>query len=99
MAERSESIQDTLLHPVTGGGGAPPSAGVVSALSQQLDHLAHDIVATPGAGAALLSAYAAQARALTLVLEAARRGGDGPLPAAVVAAAQEALTMGPLRGL
>lgn|GEM_PF-1089175 len=62
-----------------------------SALARQLESLAHDIVATPGAGGALLVAYAAQARALQLVIEAARRGGQSPLPHAVLAAAQEAL--------
>jgi adenine/guanine phosphoribosyltransferase-like PRPP-binding protein len=62
-----------------------------SALARQLESLAHDIVATPGAGGALLAAYAAQARALQLVVEAARRGGQSPLPHAVLAAAQEAL--------
>lgn len=61
-------------------------------LHQQLDLLAHDIVATPGAGGALLAAYAAQARALTMVVEAARRGGGAPLPAEVVHAAEAALT-------
>lgn len=61
-------------------------------LHQQLDILAQDIVATPGAGGALLAAYAAQARALTMVVEAARRGGGAPLPAAVVHAAEAALT-------
>ena len=99
MSARRDSIQEALLHPVAGGGGATPSAGVTPALSQQLDHLAHDIAATPGAGGALLAAYAAQARALTLIVEAARRGGSSPLPAAVLAAAQEALAMGPLTGL
>lgn len=75
-AERSE-----------GTGSASPSA----VLTQHLDLLAHDIMTTPGAGSALIAAYAAQARALSLVVEAARRAGTGPLPASVIAAAQEAL--------
>jgi len=62
-----------------------------SALAEHLDTLAHDIIATPGAGGALLAAYAAQARALSMVVEAARRAGSAPLPEAVIAAAQEAL--------
>ena len=62
------------------------------ALVQQLDSLAQDIMATPGAGGALIAAYAAQARALSMVVEAARRAGGAPLPASVIAAAQEALT-------
>lgn len=63
-----------------------------SALVQHLDTLAQDIMATPGAGGALIAAYAAQARALSMVVEAARRAGGAPLPASVIAAAQEALT-------
>jgi hypothetical protein len=58
---------------------------------QHLDLLAHDIMNTPGAGGALIAAYAAQARALSMVVEAARRAGSGPLPASVLAAAQDAL--------
>jgi len=61
------------------------------ALVQHLDLLAHDIMNTPGAGGALIAAYAAQARALSMVVEAARRAGSGPLPASVLAAAQDAL--------
>ncbi len=76
------------------------SAGAPNALARQLESLARDIVATPGAGGALLAAYAAQARALLLVVEAARRGGQAPLPQAVLAAAQEALqTPSQLAGL
>lgn len=76
------------------------SAPATSALAQQLDDLAQDIVATPGAGGALLAAYAAQARALSMVIEAARRAGGAPLPTAVLLAAQEALaTPSPLPGL
>lgn len=74
----------------------PPS----SALVQHLDSLAHDIIATPGAGGALIAAYAAQARALSMVVEAARRAGSGPLPASVLEAAQKALsTPSPFPGL
>ena len=62
-----------------------------TALARQLDLLAHDIVATPGAGGALLAAYASQARALLMVVEAAKRAGASPLPAAVVIAVQAAL--------
>lgn len=61
------------------------------ALVMELDELAQDIVSTPGAGGALLAAYAAQARALTMVLEASRRSTNGALPAAVLLAAQAAL--------
>lgn len=68
--------------------GGPASS---TALVQHLDLLAHDIMSTPGAGGALIAAYAAQARALSMVVEAARRAGACPLPATVLAAAQEAL--------
>jgi hypothetical protein len=71
-----------------------------SALVRHLDDLAQDIVAIPGAGGALLAAYAAQARALTMVVEAAKRAGGSPLPASVLMAAQDALsTPSPLPGL
>ena len=70
------------------------------ALARQLEELALDIVATPGAGGALLAAYAAQARALTMVVEAARRAGAEPLPDSVIQAVQEALkTPSPMPGL
>jgi hypothetical protein len=65
--------------------------GTSGALARQLDVLAQEIVATPGAGGALLAAYAAQARALTMVIEAARRAANGPLPQSVITAAQDAL--------
>lgn len=57
-----------------------------------LDELAHAIIATPGAGGALLVAFAVQARALSLVMEAARRTqGAAGLPTEVMAAVQNAL--------
>ncbi len=71
---------------------AASSLSAYTPLHEQLDVLAHDIVATPGAGGALLAAYAAQARALTMVVEAARRAGSAPLPAAVIHAAEQALS-------
>ena len=61
------------------------------ALVRELDELALDIVSTHGAGGALLASYAAQARALTMVIEAAERGLDSPLPAAVLQEARAAL--------
>lgn len=80
-SDRADSIGPTAGPAATGG-----------ALVQHLDLLAHDIMTTPGAGGALIAAYAAQARALSLVVEAARRAGSGPLPASVIATAQEALS-------
>ena len=76
----------------TDGGTRPPTSHAESELHDQLDVLAHDIVATPGAGGALLVAYAAQARALTMVVEAARRSVGSPLPASVLHAAEAALS-------
>jgi len=64
---------------------------VPSALVLELDELAQDIVSTPGAGGALLASYAAQARALSMILEASRRSTTGALPASVLLAAQAAL--------
>lgn len=61
-------------------------------VAEHLDQLAHDIVQTPGAGGALLVAFAAQARALALVVEASRLSqGAAALPAEVLAAVQNAL--------
>ncbi len=67
------------------------SSSMHAALSRQFEDLAYDIMLTPGAGAALLAAYTAQARALTLVSEAARRHDGAPLPEAVLEAVREAL--------
>jgi hypothetical protein len=92
VVEAPPGLPGGRAHDDTGEGG--------SALARQLDSLARDILGTPGAGSALLAAYAAQARALSMVLEATRLGGDAPLPAAVVHAAREALTApSPLAGL
>ncbi|HEY0930023.1 MAG TPA: hypothetical protein VGE27_08895 [Gemmatimonas sp.] len=79
---------------------APGMGAGSAALVRQLEELARDIVATPGAGGALLAAYAAQARALTMVIEAARRASAEPLPDAVVQAVQDALSApSPMPGL
>lgn len=67
-------------------------AEVPRTVAEHLDALAHSIVATPGAGGALLLAFAEQARALSLVVEAsARTKGAATLPAEVMAAVQHAL--------
>lgn len=60
-------------------------------LARQLEELALEIVATPGAGGALLAAYATQARALMMVMEATRRSDSVWLPESVMAAVKEAL--------
>ncbi len=80
--------------------GACDGASHGGALVRHLDDLAQDIVSVPGAGGALLAAYAAQARALSMVVEAAKRAGSSPLPASVLMAAQNALlSPSPLSGL
>ncbi len=92
-----ERMAECVPEAATGASGsdvraaAPHTSGYANALVQELDELAQDIVSTPGAGGALLASYAAQARALSMVIEAARRGASTPLPAAVIAAAQAAL--------
>lgn len=65
---------------------------VPRSVAEHLEALAHNIVATPGAGGALLLAFAEQSRALSLVMEAsARTNGAATLPAEVLAAVQHAL--------
>jgi hypothetical protein len=112
LSTGQESRQQDFRHdrevPLTANaaGGAPrdgaPRDGAPrdGALVRHLDSLAQDIMATPGAGGALLAAYAAQARALSMVVEAAKRAGSAPLPASVLMAAQEALlSSAPVAGL
>ncbi len=62
----------------------------------ELDRLAGDILDTPGAGGALLAAFAAQSRALSLVAEAAMRSPDAPLPAEVLRRVQDAINAAPM---
>jgi hypothetical protein len=57
----------------------------------ELDRLASDILDAPGAGGALLAAFAAQARALSLVAEAASRAPHAPLPADVLGRVRDAI--------
>lgn len=72
--------------------GSLESSGCsADSLHVHLDQLAREIVATPGAGGALLAAFAEQTRALLLVVEASRRSGNAPLPESVLAVAQKAL--------
>lgn len=65
-------------------------------LHVELDRLAIEIMSTPGAGSALIAAYAAQARALSLVVESARLAAGAPLPVAVLRAAESALVPPPV---
>ena len=98
VAESNEFVHEA-VHDGLESTGRSPSVrlesgkfGGAHAVAGHLDELAHEILATPGAGGALLAAFAAQARALSLVMEAARRTqGAAGLPAEVVAAVQNAL--------
>lgn len=56
------------------------------ALAGSLEVLAQDIADTPGAGGALLAAFAEQVRVLRLVAEATDRAPGAPLPASVLSA-------------
>lgn len=78
--DRAEKDQQSVAFPTSS-----------SPLDRQLETLARDIIATPGAGGALLASYAAQARALVMVLEACKRADECPLPTAVMTAVSDAL--------
>lgn len=61
------------------------------ALAGTLEVLAQDIADTPGAGGALLAAFAEQVRVLRLVAEATDRTPGAPLPASVLEAVHAAI--------
>ncbi len=69
---------------------APHAVGH-GALAGSLEVLAQDIADTPGAGGALLAAFAEQVRVLRLVAEATDRAPGAPLPASVLAAVNAAI--------
>ena len=54
--------------------GLQRNDGVAAVADPRLDALVQDALGVPGAGSALLRAFAAQARALALVLDADRLG-------------------------
>ena len=105
MAMSDERVHDALAQATFPGFGLVDGQQENEGLSQlksgidvvhHLDQLAQDIVSTPGAGGALLVAFAAQARALSLVLEATiRTQGAANLPAEVMQAVQNALRVPP----
>ena len=108
LASASEHAEDALGPSLFAGYDvacvetAAPGAGMpTSDIAAHLDELAQDIIATPGAGGALLLAFAAQARALALVMEAAlRTQSSAMLPTDVLYAVQAALRGAPeLSGL
>jgi hypothetical protein len=61
-------------------------------LALVLDDLAVDILDTPGAGGALIEAFAEQSRVLRLVVEALERAPERPLPAPVADAVRRVVT-------
>ena len=61
-------------------------------LALVLDDLAVDILDTPGAGGALLEAFAEQSRVLRMVVEALERAPERPLPAPVADAVRRVVT-------
>lgn len=71
--------------------GRSALAGSGGVLAGSLELLAQDIADTPGAGGALLAAFAEQVRALRLVAEAADRAPGTPLPASILAAVRSAI--------
>lgn len=73
-------------------GAAPNGVALPRAPLAPLEELAREILDTPGAGSALLAAYASQARALALVLEVVHRSEHPPLPLSVVHAVRQAMT-------
>jgi hypothetical protein len=89
LATRKEEVQVAMA----GEPGARTEAHDVAAgVHGPLEELAREILGTPGAGSALLAAYASQARALALVLEVIQRSERHPLPASVVQAVRQAMT-------
>jgi hypothetical protein len=89
LASRKEEVQVAMAgEPGGHDGGRDGTVGPHG----PLEELARDILGTPGAGSALLAAYASQARALALVLEVIQRSECHALPASVVQAVRQAMT-------
>jgi len=99
MAMSNQRLQEALVTSGTGsvwGGdafelGTPEQTSCSGALAGSLEVLAQDIADTPGAGGALLAAFAEQVRVLRLVAEASDRAPGVPLPASVLAAVHAAI--------
>jgi len=87
------AIDQLLQAPGWGANGDGAADG--PSLALVLDDLAVDILDTPGAGGALLEAFAEQTRVLRLVVEALERAPDRPLPAPVAAAVRHAVAGAP----
>lgn len=69
----------------------PGNTSGARALAVELESLAQDIAATPGAGGALLASFAEQTRVLQLVAQASMRAPGLPLPHDVLEAVQAAV--------
>jgi len=99
MAVSNQQVQEALLTSEEEAvwNGAPVDTMVPiptvlgGALVGSLEVLAQDIADTPGAGGALLAAFAEQVRVLRLVAEASERAPGLPLPPAVLAAVRTAV--------
>ena len=97
LAARKEEVQLAMAGKHGTGDSAYDGAGdgardLAARQDAPLEELARDILGTPGAGSALLAAYASQARALALVLEVIQRSERPALPASVVQAVRQAMT-------
>ncbi len=77
--------------PTSGGACLAENMSGARALAVELESLAQDIAATPGAGGALLASFAEQTRVLQLVEQASRRAPGEPLPRDVLDAVQAAV--------
>ncbi len=99
MAMSNQRVQEalacTLPEPEdeasSGVAAALAGCDTAHALSVELELLAQDIAATPGAGGALLASFAEQSRVLQLVVQAAQRAPGAPLPMDVLAAVHAAV--------
>lgn len=77
--------------PPTGNASVTDNMSGARALAVELESLAQDIAATPGAGGALLASFAEQTRVLQLVAQASMRAPGQPLPPDVLEAVQAAV--------
>jgi len=97
MAMSNQRVQEALACTLPEGEAASGVAAALAgcdtahALSVELELLAQDIAATPGAGGALLASFAEQSRVLQLVVQAAQRAPGAPLPMDVLAAVHAAV--------
>lgn len=99
MAMSNQRVQEALActlpqsqdESISGVAAALAGCETARALSIELELLAQDIAATPGAGGALLASFAEQSRVLQLVAQASKRAPGAPLPLDVLAAVHAAV--------